>query len=66
MVIRVARENVYQNAMGEGCCAICMSWPARQMEVVPLPEDAVEETSERPFTEEEREHRAFWSKLFGG
>ena len=36
VVIRVDEENEFQTAISEGRRAVGMSWPARQIEVVPL------------------------------
>ena len=47
VVIRVARESEYQDAISEGRRTIGMPWPVRQVEVVGFPHDG-EKTQELP------------------
>ncbi len=82
VVIRVAREDEYQDAIRDGRRAIGMPWPVRQVEVVSLPEDD-EGTQELPLiagagssreeapptygaAQEASEPRSWWRRVFGG
>lgn len=47
VVVRVARESEYQDAIREGRRAIGIAWPVRQVEVVSFPEDDIK-TQELP------------------
>jgi hypothetical protein len=80
VVIRVANESEYQDALREGRRAIGIVWPVRQVEVVSLPEDDVK-TRELPQSaaggrgsevphpggEEAQEgaERPWWRRVFG-
>jgi hypothetical protein len=82
VVIRVAREDEYQDAIRESRHAIGMAWPVRQVEVVSLPEDD-EGTQELPLIagsganreeaspageglQEASEPRSWWRRVFSG
>jgi hypothetical protein len=81
VVIRVAPEGEYQDALREGRSAIGMPWPVRQVEVASLPEDDIK-TQELPqrATEgrrsgeprpggveaQEGAERPWWRRVFGG
>jgi hypothetical protein len=79
VVIRVARESEYHDALMEGRRAIGMPWPVRQVEVVSFPEDG-EKTQELPQSaaagstrgddvpqdQERTEERPWWRRVFGG
>ena len=82
VVIRVARESEYQDAIREGRRAIGIAWPVRQVEVVSFPEDDVK-TQELPQSTAEgggngeprsggveaqqpAAHRSWWRRVFGG
>jgi hypothetical protein len=82
VVIRVARESEYQDALREGRRAIGIAWPVRQVEVVSFPEDDVktqelpQSTAEGGGSGEPRSggveaqqpaaHRSWWRRVFGG
>jgi hypothetical protein len=58
VVMRVAKEGEYQNAIREGRRAVSMPWPVRQIEVVsPLGDDS-ERTQELPQRSREEPERA--------
>jgi hypothetical protein len=82
VVIRVASEDEYQDAIREGRRTIGMPWPVRQVEVASLPEDD-ERTQELPLSagaesnreetppagdgaQEGAEPRSWWRRMFGG
>jgi hypothetical protein len=82
VVIRVARESEYQDALREGRRAVGIAWPVRQVEVVSFPEDDVK-TQELPQSTAEgggngeprsggveaqqtAAHRSWWRRVFGG
>jgi hypothetical protein len=56
VVIRVARESEYQDALVEGRHAIGLPWPVRQVEVASFPEDTrkTQELPQRPHQEPRR------------
>jgi hypothetical protein len=81
VVIRVAPEGEYQDALREGRSAIGMPWPVRQVEVASLPEDDIK-TQELPQSaaegagsgearpggveaQEGAERRSWWREFFG-
>jgi hypothetical protein len=82
VVIRVARESEYQDAIREGRRAVGIAWPVRQVEVVSFPEDDVmtqelpQSTAEGRGSGEPRSggveaqqpaaHRSWWRRVFGG
>ena len=81
VVIRVARESEYQDAIREGRRAIGIVWPVRQVEVVSFPEDDVKAQELPQSTAEgggsgepcsggveaqEGSQRSWWRRLFGG
>ncbi len=82
VVIRVARESEYQDAIREGRRAVGIAWPVRQVEVVSFPEDDVktqelpQSTAEGGGSGEPRSggveaqqtaaHRSWWRRVFGG
>jgi hypothetical protein len=82
VVIRVARESEYQDALREGRRAIGMPWPVRQVEVASFPEDGTktqelpqisrqepERAEPHPSTGGARdgaEPRSWWRRMFGG
>ncbi len=82
VVIQVAKEDEYQDAIRDGHRAIGMPWPVRQVEVVSFPEDDVK-TQELPQSTAEgggngeprsggveaqqtAAHRSWWRRVFGG
>ncbi len=70
VVIRVARESEYQDAIREGRRAVGIAWPVRQVEVVSFPEDT-KKTQELPqrFPQESEsaaEPRSWWRRVFEG
>ncbi len=82
VVIRVARESEYQDALREGRRAVGIAWPVRQVEVVSFPEDD-EKTQELPQgtaegrgsgeprsggveAQQTAAHRSWWRRVFGG
>ena len=82
LVIRVANEREYQDALREGRRAIGIVWPVRQVEVFSHPEDDIK-TQELPQSaaegpgrgetrpggveaEEGAEPRPWWRRVFGG
>ncbi len=70
VVIWVAEEHEYREALREGRRAIGMPWPARKMEVISPSEDHRQDTQqhsgipERP--REETDRRPWWIRIFGG
>jgi hypothetical protein len=82
VVIRVAKESEYQDALREGRRAVGIAWPVRQVEVASVPEDGTktqelpqisrqeaERTEPRPATgspQEASEPRSWWRRMFGG
>jgi hypothetical protein len=62
VVIWVAEEQDYQEALQEGRRAEGVPWPARQMEVVSSSE-APQMGAQEP---EETARRPWWVRLFGG
>jgi hypothetical protein len=62
VVIWVAEEHEYQEALQEGRRAEGMSWPVRQMEVISPSEDHREGAQEP----EETARRPWWVRIFGG
>ena len=81
VVIRVARESEYQDAIREGRRAVAIAWPVRQVEVASFPEDnrKTHELPQRSRQEPERkeprsgsggpqegvEPRSWWRRVFG-
>jgi hypothetical protein len=82
LVIRVARESEYQDAIREGRRAIGIVWPVRQIEVLSFPEDDIK-TQELPQSaaegrrsgetrpggvevQESAKPRSWWRRVFGG
>ncbi len=82
VVIRVASESEYQDAIREGRRAIGIVWPVRQVEVLSFPEDDIK-TQELPQSagagsvreeappagedaQEGAESRTWWRRVFGG
>jgi hypothetical protein len=82
VVIRIARESEYQDALREGRRAIGIAWPVRQVEVLSFPEDDIK-TQELPQragagsvreeappaddgAQESAEPRSWWRRMFGG
>jgi hypothetical protein len=57
VVIRVARESEYQDALMEGRRAVGIAWPVRQVEVVSFPEDDVM-TQELPQRGQQKSERS--------
>jgi hypothetical protein len=82
LVIRVARESEYQDALMEGRRAVGIAWPVRQVEVLSFPEDGkktqelpqrsqqkLERSEPRPATgsaQEGAEPRSLWRRMLGG
>jgi len=81
VVIRVARESEYQDALREGRRAVGIAWPVRQVEVVSFPEDNTK-TQELPQISRQEADRVeprpgtggiqegalkpWWRRVFGG
>jgi hypothetical protein len=82
VVIRIAKESEYQDALREGRRAVGMPWPVQQVEVVSFPEDD-KRTQELPQStaegrgsgeprpggveaQEGAEPRSWWRRVFGG
>ncbi len=81
VVIRVARESEYQDAMREGRRAVSIAWPVRQVEVASFPEDNTKthelpqgsrQASKSPAEPwpgtggaQEDAERPWWRKMFG-
>jgi hypothetical protein len=82
VVIRVARESEYQDAIREGRRAVAIAWPVRQLEVVSFPDDEnktqelpqrsqqesdrAQPRSSTPGSQEAAEPRSWWRRAFGG
>jgi hypothetical protein len=80
VVIRVARESEYQDALREGRLAVGLAWPVRQVEVVSFPEDdeKTQELLQSPAkgrgggepspggveAQQPAAHRSWWRRLF--
>jgi len=67
VVVRVAEEGEYRDAIREGRRAIGLAWPAKQLEVV-SPSEGAEPTPDTGATDAAtgRPRRGFWGRLFGG
>jgi len=67
VVVRVAEEGEYRDAIREGRRAIGLAWPTKLMEVV-SPSEGAEPTPDTGATDAAtgRPRRGFWGRLFGG
>jgi hypothetical protein len=76
IVVWVAEEGEYREAVREGRRPVALPWPLRQIEVVSLLEDGEERTREAqeraeprsstPGAQEGAEPRSWWRRVFGG
>ena len=64
VVVRVAEEGEYRKAVREGHHAFGMPWPVYQIEPVPKPEGAEQETQELPQSQRPK-RRSWWREFFG-
>jgi len=67
VVVRIAEEGEYREAVREGRQAFGVPWPAHQLEPVSTSKEAEQDTRELPRSQRPRRGlRGCWQRIFGG